>query len=336
MLKQLGPLGFILKLTFMQFANIAVVGILLAVSDRSYGIQQEIPLEQVSEVSIVGQSSKFQIVPGPAGAAGSIGIIGKGSENWKLSMEGQKLSVSESIGLNPTPNVDTQIIVKLPAKVALKMALYNCNGSVSGDYSSVMELSCIKGIFHLNKVKGSLKVTVQKGEIHSSESSGDLEIETYSAKTTVKDFKGALKLNSFSGDSQLEGIVASLKLESHSGSTRLSQYEGSAFITMARSTLSGDKIKGRLEGDVKDASLNLNLLEDAEADFKFNAGKLNVSLPASSGAYLSLMTRNGDLYAPAPLKPYRESNYKTIKGRLQGSVKGSIRVRGEDTSIFIK
>lgn len=336
MLKQSGTLGTILNPSLILYIRFATVMFLLAAGDKSFGIQQEIPLQQVSEVSIVGQSSKFQIVPAPAGAAGSIGIVGKGSDNWKLSIDGQKLSVSETIGLNPTPNVDTQIVVKLPAKVALKMALYNCNGTVSGDYSSVIELSCIRGIFHLNKVKGSLKVTVQKGEVHSSESRGDLEIETYSAKTTVSDFKGALKLNSFSGENHLEELDASLKLESHSGSTKLSRFEGSAFITMARSTLIGDKIKGRIEGDAKDASLNLNLLEDAEADFKFNAGKLNVSLPASSGAYLSLMTRNGDLYAPAPLKPYRESNYKTIKGRLQGSVKGSIRVRGEDTAIFIK
>lgn len=192
-----------------------------------------------------------------------------------------------------------------------------------------------KGEFFSRKTQGDFNISVQEGNADIAQHTGALNLESYSGKLIVKETKGPLSLVNFMGLSDFTG---------HTGSVELSGYQG---------TFSGQKVKGRVEFDVDRSTVKLNPIDgqlrgksqqgpiiatlEGESEVRINTVEGNVSLGfVNSGAQLSLTTDTGQIVAPSFLNVARNTDQRSLRGRLKGSVPGQVYVKSQSGSIRIR
>lgn len=230
---------------------------------------------------------------------------------------------------------DENIHLALPAGVKLKIVLNSGKVQLGAQVGKVF-VRLLQGQVNAFKTQDNLQIFIQKGDVLVEDHFGNVDIESYQAHVVVKNNQGSVDLVNFMGESNIEKPFGHLNLQSKLGNGRIASPQSGVHFQLGRGQLTATEVSSRFEGGVEEGSLVVTALPDSEIDVQAGKGRVQVQLPPQSGALLNLKTISGELVAPSPLKVARDSKYKIVKGRLNGTQKGLVVIRGDDASVVVK
>ncbi len=298
----------------------------------SWGAQWEIPSQGVQELQVRAKAAKVTLQKSE-GAVIRIQVTGPKEAQWQQELQNSVLKLTgPEEGLSTE---DTVVVIELPTGSVSSKIVFD---EVRAELQSVSRVSvtAIKGRIIGRLTGDNVKLSLQKGEIQSFQHAGALEIENFGGKVTITEGQGSLKVRLFSGDLVIEKNVGSLNLESYASSAKMSGQQGLLSLQWGKGNLSLSDFSGRLEGVSNDGQLQLQIKPETLIDLQANKGRVNVTLPQDSGAQLNVRSGTGEVVVPGPLKASREGRFRVARGKLVGSVKGSVTVRAEDASVYVK
>lgn len=308
-----------------------LLGVLFLCS-MSLAAEWEIPAQEIQEIQFRGRAAKL-MVQRAKGAAIRVSIVSPDEIDWEKKVVNNTLSIA---GPENRGSVDdTKITVEIPQSVTRSDFVFE---DVRADIYSVsrLMLTTLKGKISGFSTGEGVRYFMQKGEIQSFEHTGGLEIESYGGKVMINDGQAALKIRLFSGELAINKNQGPLNLESQNVQAKINGQQGNTNLQWGKGNLSLMEFAGRLEGLSRDGQLQLQLKPDAMVDLQAERGKVSINLPSDSGASVNLRTVGGGISVPGPLRAGREGRFRVAKGKLPGSAKGNIIVRGEDASLVIK
>lgn len=244
-----------------------------------------------------------------------------------------KKDLKESLNLAPAKVTLIVNSVGVPAELHLR------SGSVTTQqWNSDLRLQMTQGKIVLNKVTGAVKINLQKGDLTASDLQGKTSVDLFQGSVTGKNWTGDGVLNLFNSQSQLDKLQGQYFVQSQMGSLKLNNSTGNWQIDNGKTTYVVQNHKGRFEGSTQDGSLQVQVLADSEINLKSMSGKIQLQLPAASGAWVNLLTQDGEINVPAELRVQKSTAEKTVKGRLKGTgeAKAHVTVRSQEGHIFLK
>jgi hypothetical protein len=206
---------------------------------------------------------------GNAGEASLSGELGAGS---KLVVDGSEKHLElrvESIhgGMfnnNNDPKSDSDLVLKLPANVALSLELVSADGRVSGIAGKSLEIDCVSG-----------KLTIESGAAQAQidSVSGDVIFTATRPSPSQR-----IDIETVSGDIELTGASGRVKLDTVSGRARASGKEIQEFES------------GTVSGDVELAAA---LGRHGRVEIQTMSGNIAAEVPADVSARIAAETFSG-------------------------------------------
>jgi hypothetical protein len=194
-----------------------------------------------------------------------------------------------------------------------------------------------KGKILVRDSQASLQLHLNKGELSIIDSGGKIVADMVAAQSNIKNFNGDMELQSFSGDINIDKGKGYVSLNLGTGSAKVVETQGNLQFELQKGFLNVQRLKGRVEGQNQDGSVNVVVGAEGDVSIRSQAGKVSVQTPEGSGAALNLATTEGDIFVPSYLKINRDSNQKSLRGRLKGEMgKSQIFVRSQTGSISVK
>lgn len=203
------------------------------------------------------------------------------------------------------------------------------------DWSAPAKITLQEGSIAVKGGAGDLQLFGQDTEILVKSRTGRQKVETFARKIILEDLKGNITSENFSGELQLLRCEGAFELFNYKGSTLVQKGKGRLEFYSQRGPVKLEDFNGDVRG-VTDASAVLGRIFNAnEVRLTSQTGPINLELP-QSGAYLSLASVSGFLLGPGYLQKDVVAGQKILKGRMQGSVAGSVVVRTQSGSVRIK
>ncbi len=200
-----------------------------------------------------------------------------------------------------------------------KVEAHLVNGKINSQYGRDLTFSFNSGEAIISEGQGYIKGNVSQGQLNikNSQVDGDLQVQR--------------------GQVSLDKINGRWSFNTQSSAVKVNQGQGVLQIENQKGVWNVSKFKGRVDGQMRDGNMNLSLLQDSEASIKSQTGKIQVQVPQGAGAYLNLLSSEGDLFLPGDLKANRGGNEKSYRGRLRGeSQKISVTARSQEGVIILK
>ncbi len=182
----------------------------------------------------------------------------------------------------------------------------------------------------------SLTAHSQNGEILVQNHQGRLDVDAYKSNITVRDLNGDADVENFAGETTVDKAKGYLSLNQGTGSTKVTGSSGTLQYELTKGNLSIQTFQGRVEGQSQEGPVVVTMAADSEISLKSQSGRVTVNTPKDSGASLNLVTQEGEISAPNTLKVNRDGGQKSLRGHLKGEQKGSVFVRSQEGSIFIR
>lgn len=184
---------------------------------------------------------------------------------------------------------------------------------------------------------GSLQIHLQKGDIMVSDHSGKVSTDGYNGNTGLKNIHGDIDSQLFSGNLVIERAKGYLNVDARQANTKISQSSGSLQFENGKGNLTVQSYQGRIDGQTGEGNVSVGFLPESEMNLKSKSGRVSIQAPARSGAYLNLLTEDGDIYVPKEVRVTRLSTEKSVRGRLRGEKQqANVVVRSQEGSIFVK
>lgn len=199
---------------------------------------------------------------------------------------------------------------------------------------SELRVTSVKSAIEIGQGKGDATVTIQEGELDIKNRKGPLYIESYNAKVNILGSDGPVRLENFAGDTVLRGADGSVEFMSYKGTTHLANIKGRLDYKNGVGALHIEKFEGELRGQSAQGAVTAEILGEADARLQAAEGAVILHLP-SSGAWVNLVTTDGQMAVPSYLKPTRLPVQTVRSGKLKGSTGGTINVRTTSGDIRI-
>ena len=231
------------------------------------------------------------------GTSGNQVRIRAEAEDGRITLRASPTLASLSVEYDTRPRGEVRYEISVPAGVRVSMEAVSGNISARGVDADV-EASTVSGSVEVHDIGGMADVEAVSGRITASGIRGGIHVEATSGTIDVSDVDGEVIVENTSGTITLTDIRSKVvRAETVSGGVR---YEGS--IDPA----------GRYE-------------------FASHSGSIRLTLPASTGAQLTLSTFSGSLSSdfPITLDPRSRSGEKRLEFRLGN---GGARVSAETFS----
>lgn len=259
--------------------------------------------------------------------------INEGILNLEQKVFATKKDFKESLNA-PIVKV-TLIVSSMPVPVEVHLR----SGSVTTQqWGSDLRLQMTQGKINLNKVTGAVKVTLQKGDLNAADLQGKTSVDVFQGNVVGKNWTGDGVLNLFNAQSLFEKLQGQYFVQTQLGTLKLNNSMGNWQIENGKAAYFVQNHKGRFEGSTQDGAIQVQVLADSEINLKSQSGRVQVQLPAASGAWLNLLTQDGEINVPSELRVQKNSAEKTVKGRLKGvgEAKAHVMVRSQEGHIFVK
>lgn len=220
--------------------------------------------------------------------------------------------------------------------IPLEVHLQDGNITVTKN-SKDLFLHLQKGRIILKDNQSVVVAHAQKGEISVVEHKGKVILDNLQAQVHLKDIVGDIDLQSYQGDSTLENIKGNLLLHSTNGAAKIIKGSGSLQFEAGKGSIVSQGFQGRIEGQTTEGSVQIQLPAGEDVNLKSVSGKLTVTTVPNSGALVSAVAIDGEIYGPSHLKVFKDGSQKTLKGRMKGeNSESSISLRTQDGQIVIK
>lgn len=195
----------------------------------------------------------------------------------------------------------------------------------------------VKGKVLSTDVSAPLEIFLHQGEVSVQNQTGRTKIDQYQGSTTIKNMQSDLDLSAFNSNVSVEKFRGLLTLSTQNSPTKVLQSGGTLQLENGKGAILVQQFQGRIDGSTQEGPLNITLMADSETHLRSHSGRVQIQLPAASGAALNLVSSEGEILIPEGLKISRASTEKSFRGRLRGdSQKAAVTVRSQEGSIVIK
>lgn len=245
------------------------------------------------------------------------GTFGDHHDDWL----GRTVRISGS-GSGTEAHADLRLLVPKGTDVVVRHAVGDVRVT---NVDAKLFLDLASGAVVSSGTHGDLSVDTGSGSVRVSHAQGEVNIDTGSGSVTVDDVKGgALSIDTGSGGvdaTQLD--VSSLSVDTGSGHVDL------------------DEVKcSRVHVDTGSGGVSLGLTSDVEdVNIEAGSGEVELYLPKTAGAMLSLETGSGDMDVDLPLSHLRRDDgaMRAQMGDGEGRIvietgSGGIRIQGHRVS----
>lgn len=302
----------------------------------------EIPVEEGDSLTLRGWAARvtYQVVPDAKGLSVS---GGETSSAWSWRRESGKVWIEQSLpSTRPElreraskPREQVAITIRGPS-VGAEFFLNEGQVQVLQTRQPV-RVTMKQGRVVLQKTAAPIRVTMGNGQVDVVEHQGPLDLDTYEGQLTLKKVEGDVKADLFGADLAVEGGRGQIRLTTRDGKVRVAQWKGGLRFEQDRGTLSLTEFEGRIDGESGEGSVQLAVLPATEVHLKSRKARINVQLPARSGASLNVVNILGELSTPKEVRVYRTAKEKFARGRLPGSdQKILVSIRADDGSVVVK
>ena len=217
--------------------------------------------------------------------------------------------------------------------------------SISGNDLHV-SLESIRNSAKIMIFKGSVKGFKTQGELRVFLNTGDLTLDTHSAplflngsqvKVSVKNSNADIKVSKYAGPMTLEKNTGHTSIFNYQGNIVLKEVTGSSQVELSKGTVSVVQSQGRHDIVTDEANVDLKATKESDFNVKMKNGKLNYASSGVSGVWLSLNSKEGDIYLPAPLRPQKVKAETFYKGRTSGEKSAArLEVKSVNAAIIVR
>ncbi|NUM57758.1 MAG: hypothetical protein HUU56_03955 [Bdellovibrionaceae bacterium] len=209
-----------------------------------------------------------------------------------------------------------------------------------------LQIENLKKDFKLNAISGKVRIVNSQGDENILLTSGEISWENSSGKVIVEGDQ--LRTVAKNSNLDMDIKVQTLKLEEdknqghqqiqcYQGQINLSQTSGGMVIDAIKGSVSSISHQGRLEFTSEDANLEVRLTKDSELIARTKAGKVFVNTNGVTGVFLNLKAQEGDVYLPGAMRPNKNKQESSFKGRTLGEkTLTKIEVKTNNAAIIIK
>ncbi len=219
----------------------------------------------------------------------------------------------------------------LPVEIYVREAQVNIN-----QWQHKVDAHLVSGKIISNQSR-DLNFSLQKGDATIVDSLGTIKARVTQGQLTFKNDNFDADIQLQSGQLVLEKTKGNWNINTHNATVKATQSEGVLQLDNQKGLFNISKFKGRVDGQLRDGNINLSLLNDSDVNIKSKSGKMQIQVPQGGGAFLNLLSAEGDLYLPGDLKANRGGSEKSYRGRLRGeSQKVSVTARSQEGIIILK
>ena len=184
---------------------------------------------------------------------------------------------------------------------------------------------------------GLLKASVLKGDVVVSDGTGPIDLDVYQGSISLKNLQVEGDIQVFGGSISVDQSRGRLSLNTNQALSKIQKFSGTLILENGKGTVTGNGLQGRIEGSSAEGAVHLQIVGETEVHLKTQTARVQIQLPPTSGALLSLTTNEGDIAVPSELKVNRGALEKTVRGRVKGEAgKVSVTVRSQEGSIVVK
>jgi hypothetical protein len=198
-----------------------------------------------------------------------------------------------------------------------------------------LHVTSVKSAVEISQGRGDTTLSLQEGDLQVKNRKGPLSIESYAAKVTVSGVEGPLHLENFAGETNLHGADGPMDFMAYKGPSKLSSLKGRLDYKNGIGPLHIEKFEGELRGNSSQGAVTAEILGEADVRLQSADGSVTLHLP-SGGAWVNLVTTEGNMAVPSYLKATRLPTQTVRSGRLKGSLGGSVSVRTTTGEIRIR
>tara|TARA_B110001454_G_scaffold122549_1_gene114474 strand:- start:69193 stop:70164 length:972 start_codon:yes stop_codon:yes gene_type:complete len=298
--------------------------LLLLVGFRINAQNLELPIgSEYNSIQIKLNRHDVKIQESGAAKIQFVGMKDKG--NWNFRKDNGVLIVEEKdydskLFHTPTEGVKEgpkeRLVLKVPA---LPLFVSGNDLDVTLDnLRNTVKLVVFKGSVKGFKTQGELRVFLNSGEVSLDAHSAPLFLNGSQVKFGMKNSSSDIKVNNYSGTVVLEKNTGHSSIFNYQGGVTLKDVTGSSQIELMKGTVAIAQSQGR--HDIVTDEVNIDLKATKESDFnvKMKNGKLNYGTSGVGGVWLSLNSKEGDIYLPSPMKPQKVKAETFYKGRTSG------------------
>ncbi|HEY8272693.1 MAG TPA: hypothetical protein VIG33_17495 [Pseudobdellovibrionaceae bacterium] len=250
----------------------------------------------------------------------------------KMQEYPDKKSWKEALSRVPKRKILELTGVPIPVEIQLREGQVN-----SQKWNKELKISLIKGKVFSVGGSTSLSIQLQNGEASVQDQTSKLMADVYKGKLQVRNLQGDLDASVFSGSLNIEKSKGFLSINTAQSSAKVLQSSGTLQFENGKGSVMTQQFVGRVDGQTGEGPVSLGILPDTDIHVKSTKGRVSVQTVAGSGAFVNLLSTDGEILVPAELKVNRSAAEKSVRGRLRGGEqKGSIVVRSQEGSIVVK
>lgn len=271
-----------------------------------------------------------------------VGLKDKG--NWSFRKDNGVLIVEEK-------NYDTKLFhtpaesakdgpkEKLVLKVPLLPLFVSGNDldvSLEG-IRNTAKITIFKGTVKGFKTQGELRVFLNTGEVSLDGHNAALFLNGAQVKLGVKNSNADLRVSNYAGPVTLEKNTGHTSIFNYQGNISLKEVTGSSQIELSKGVVQVAQSQGRHDIVTDEANVDLKATKESDFNVKMKNGKLNYAISGVGGVWLSLNSKEGDIYLPAPLKPQKVKAETFYKGRTSGEKSGArLEAKSVNAAIIVR
>lgn len=302
----------------------------------------EIPLGEGDRLVIRGVHAQINLVGGAGGSSLKVrGLEGEGNYSWKKE---NNLIVIENEW--PTGKKEwrefagapsTRVLLEISGP-AVNTEVFLREGGVSAQrWGRSLRVQMKQGKVLSTASSGPLQASLQKGDIQVLDTTGAYDLDVFQGQVFLRQPKAEGKITVHSGQLNVEGGQGRLEMKSHGAAIKLTRFSGQALVEQGKGSLQALTFSGRLEAHSVEGPLTVQGHQEADFVLKSKSGRIQVQLPARSGASLNLSTQEGDLSVPSELRVNRAGLAKSARGRLRGEGSNfSVNAQSQEGGIIVK
>lgn len=324
-----------------KFALVSTLVLISILHSVAFGGTSEIATQDGEQIFIRGINAQINYTVNPASR--SLRWTMPDGAGWSFEKRGAVLTFQ---GEEPDSRAEVdQMVKRLPAKVMI---------DISGP-SLPVEIHLFDGVVNLTRGQHDARVVLRQGRVSSQQRSGILrvfggrvdvqvsdqngrvETDLFSGTQTVRNLKGEGRLEAFNGTLQLEGAQGVINLSSRQGTVKAQKVTGSLNVDLNKGQLTTQDVQGRLDAKLGETTANLNVPAETEVSVVDQNSRIQIQLPAASGARLQLRSTSGEIVTPAEVRVGRNAEGRSAVGNVKGaSKKVHVSVRSEEGRISVK
>jgi hypothetical protein len=230
-----------------------------------------------------------------------------------------------------------QAKIDIYAPDSMTLDIYWARGDVKViDWKAPVTVTNQEGKVTLEKIAGDIIVRGMFGSAKVDSIKGNVSIENFSSPLQVSNITGRLKLRTFSGETRVRSVTGPVIVTTQKAPVFTTATTGPMEVQTGIAAVQISDHRGTLRGHAETGSIEAKLSGPVDASLTSDSGDLLMAVPRSSQADVSLTTAKGSVAAPKTLDRKRSTGSKSVRGTLNGSESGRVRLSSESGDLSLK